>query len=75
MPEYGLQLFQFKRRGYPEHPFCIKAAVRHEDMRVRIESEEVAKCLNSDNGAGDGFIFGNLLLKKDLQRNFLCVQP
>ena len=26
MLEYGLQLFQFQRRGYPEHSFCVEAA-------------------------------------------------
>jgi hypothetical protein len=26
MPEYGLQLFQFQRRGHPEHPFCRRSS-------------------------------------------------
>jgi len=34
---------------------------------VRIESEEIAEGLDGDDGAGDGIIFGNRLLEKDLQ--------
>jgi hypothetical protein len=34
---------------------------------VSIESKEIAEGLNGDDGAGDGIIFGNRLLEKDLQ--------
>jgi hypothetical protein len=74
MPEDGVQLFQFQVRGDAEHAVAIETSVHHQDVAMGVESEEVAKCLYGDNGAGDGFIFGNLLLKKDLQRSFLCVQ-
>ena len=36
-------------------------------MAVRIESEEVTEYLHSNDRAGDGFIFGNRLLKKGIQ--------
>ena len=32
-----------------------------------IESKEVAKALHSNNGAGDGIIFRNCILEKNLQ--------
>jgi len=33
---------------------------------VRIESEEIAEGLDSDDGTRDGIIFGNRLSEKDL---------
>jgi len=66
--EDGLQLFQFQRRHNTEHAlFAIKAAIRHEDVAVRIESEEVTESLNGNAGAGDKIILRNHLLEKDLQ--------
>ena len=42
MPEDGLRLFQFKRRSDAEHAFvAVETAIRHEDVAVRIEAEEV----------------------------------
>ena len=68
VPEDGLQLFQLQGRGDTEHALvAIETAVRHENMGVRIESEEIAEGLHGDDGAGDGIIFGNRLLEKDLQ--------
>jgi len=68
VPEDGLQLFQLQGRGDAEHAaITIKTAVGHQDVAVGIESEEVAEGLNSDDGAGDGIIFGNRLLHEDLQ--------
>jgi len=36
-------------------------------MAVGVESEEVAKGLNGDDGAGDGILFRHRLPKKELQ--------
>jgi len=46
---------------------AIKTAVRHQDVAVGIESEKIAEGLDSDDGAGDGIVFGNRILEKDLQ--------
>jgi hypothetical protein len=68
MSEDGLQLFQLQRRGDAEHAsFSIEAAVRDEDVAVRIESEEIAEGLYGNDGAGDGIILRNNLPKKHLQ--------
>ncbi len=45
VPENRLQLFQVQRRSYPEYAPPLEASVRHQDMAVGIESEEVAKGL------------------------------
>jgi pyruvate,orthophosphate dikinase len=50
MPEYGLQLFQFQRRCYPEHSICVKAAVRNQNMKVRFEAQKVAAIKITVNG-------------------------
>jgi len=64
-----LQLFQLQGRGDAEHAaVTIKTAVSHQDVAVRIESEKIAEGLDSDDGAGDGIVFGNRILKKYLQR-------
>jgi hypothetical protein len=34
---------------------------------VRIESEEIAEGLDSDDGAGDGIVFPHCILDKDFQ--------
>jgi hypothetical protein len=62
VPEDDLYLFQFQRRSDAKH-----AAVGYENVAVRIESEEVAEGLDSDDCAGDGIIFRNRLLEKNLQ--------
>ena len=68
MPEDGLQLFQFQRRGDAEHALvAIEAAVRHEDVSVRIVSQEIAESLDSNDGAGNGIVFRSGLLQKNLQ--------
>ena len=36
-------------------------------MAVRIEAEEIAKGLDGDDGAGDGIVFRNRILEKNLQ--------
>jgi hypothetical protein len=72
-PEYlvtenGFQLFQFQRRRDAEHPtITIETAVRQKDMAVWIESEKIAEGLDSNDGAGDGNVFMNRILEKDLQ--------
>ena len=67
VPENRLQLFQVQRRSDPEHALPIEASVRHQDMAVGLESEEVAKGLDGDDGAGDGILLRHRLLKKELQ--------
>jgi hypothetical protein len=66
--EDGLQLFQLQGRGDTEHALVtVETAVRHQNVGVGIKSEEISKTLNSNDRAGDGIIFGNRLLEKDLQ--------
>lgn len=50
--------------------FClaIKTAIGHQDVGVRIDSEEVAEGLNGDDRAGDVIFFAGYLLKEDLQQ-------
>jgi len=68
VPEDGLQLFQFQRRSDAKHAlFTIKASICYEDVAVRIESKEITKRLHSDDCAGDGIIFRNRILEKNLQ--------
>jgi len=74
-PKGHEQLFQFQRRRDPDtlkgtrHAVPVKAAVRHQNVTLGIKSEEVAKVLNSNDCAGDGFIFGNCLPEKDLHHS------
>ena len=63
VPEDRLQLFQVHRRSDPEHALPVEASVRHQDMAVGIESEEVAKGLDGNDGAGDGILLRHRLLK------------
>ena len=68
VPEDGLQLFQLQRRGDAEHTSrSVETAVRHEDVAVGIEAEEVSESLHGDDGAGDGIILRDRLLEKHLQ--------
>ena len=68
MPENGFQLFQLQGRGDTEHALvAVETAVRHQNVGVRIKSEEIAEGLHGDDGAGDGVIFGNRILEKNLQ--------
>ena len=72
MLEDGLQLFQLQERHDAEHALvAVETAVRHQNVTVGIMSDEVAKRLHGGDGAGDGVIFGNHLLEKDLQ-GFPC---
>jgi hypothetical protein len=65
MPEDGVQFFPFKKWGDAEHALvAIETAVRHEDVGVRIESEEIAEGLDGDDGVGDGLISRNSQLGK-----------
>jgi len=50
------QLFHLQGRSDPEHALPVEASVRHQDMAVGIESEEVAEGLDGDDGAGDGIL-------------------
>ena len=68
MTENGFQLFKLQRRGDAEHAaIAIKTPVRHQDVTVWIDSEEIAESLDSNDGAGDGNVFMNRILEKDLQ--------
>ncbi len=60
--------FQLQGWSDAEHAaFAIKTAVGHQDVGVGIESEEIAEGLDSDDGAGDGIVFMNRILEKNLQ--------
>ena len=68
VPENGLQLFEFQGRRDAKHSFlAIETAIRYENVTVGIESEEVAEGLDSNDCAGQGFLFRYGLLDKDLQ--------
>ena len=68
VPEYGLQLFQLQGWSDAGHAaVTIKTAVGHKDVAMGIESEEIAEGLDSDDGAGDGIVFMNRILEKNLQ--------
>ena len=72
-PEYlvtenGFQLFKLQRRRDTEHPLvAMETPVRQKDVTVWIESEKIAEGLNGDHGAGDGNVFMNRILEKDIQ--------
>jgi len=68
MLEDGLQLFKLQRRRDTEHALvAIETPVRQKDVAVGIESEKIAEGLHGDDGAGDGNVFMNRILEKDLQ--------
>jgi len=68
VPEESLQFFQFQRRSDAKHAFsAIEASICYEDVAVRIESKKITEGLHGDDGAGDGFIFRNRMLEKNLQ--------
>lgn len=70
MPEDSLQLFQVHRGNDPEHAASVKATVRYQDMAVGVESQEVAKGLDGDDGAGDGI----LLRHRNVNSTFIYTQ-
>ncbi len=41
-------LFRFQRKGYREHAFCVEAALRDENMAVKVEAEHIAEGLDGD---------------------------
>ena len=47
-------------------PLAIKTAIGQEDVAVRIESKKVAEGLDGNDSTGDGFLFGNRMLHKNL---------
>ena len=68
VPENGFQLFDLQRRRDAEHAFVpIKAAVRHQNVAVGIESKKITKRLDGDHRAGDGLFFRHGLLHKHFQ--------
>ena len=72
VPENGLQLFEFQRRGDTKHAsVSVKAAVGYENVAVGIEAKEIAEGLNGDDRSGDGFLSRHGLLHKNFQR-FPC---
>jgi len=60
VPKNRLQLFQVQGRSDPEHTLPVEASVRHQDMAVGIESEEVAKGLMAMTAPGMGFLSGTV---------------
>ena len=76
VPEDGLQLFEFQRRRNAKHSSLAidvvlslpkETAIGQEDVAVGIETEKVAEGLDSNDRAGDGFLFRYGLLDKNLQ--------
>ena len=45
------KVLQLKKRRHPEHPAAMETSVRTQDMQVRMESKEVTKRLNCNNGS------------------------
>ena len=62
-----LQVFQLKRRRHTEHAISIKAAVRAQNMEVRMLSKEIAKRMYGDNGPWNRFLLLDGFLEKFLQ--------
>ncbi|MBN2438495.1 MAG: hypothetical protein JXL20_07820 [Deltaproteobacteria bacterium] len=68
MSKDGLQLFELQGRRNAEHALvAVETTIRHEDVGLRIVSQEIAEGLHDDDGAGDGIVFRNCTLEKDLQ--------
>ena len=68
VPEEGLRFFQLQGRSDAEHAVvAVEAAIGHENVEVGIEPEKIAEGLDSVHGAGDGIIFRNRILDKNLQ--------
>lgn len=69
MSEDICQLFQFQRRGNPEHASAVvETAFRQWNVTVWIMSDEVAKCLDRYNRPRNGIFFRDRLLEENLQR-------
>jgi hypothetical protein len=68
MPEYGLQSIQLQRWRHPEHAFCVEAAVRDQDVAMRVEAKKIAEGLYGDDCAGNGLLLGSDPLKEVFQR-------
>ena len=51
--EDRLRPFQVQRMSDPKHALPVEASIRHQDMTVGIESQQVAKGLDGDDGAGN----------------------
>ena len=67
VPEDGFQFLQFEGRGDAKHPLvAIEAAVGDEDVAVGIEAEKIAEGLDGNDGTGDGIVFRNCILEKNL---------
>jgi len=70
VPEDRFQFLEFQRRRDPEHSlFAIEAPVRHNNVAVRIEPEEVAEGLDGDDRTGKWFLFRYGLLDEDFMMN------
>jgi len=48
--------------------FAIETAVRRQDVAAGVESEGSAERLHGDDCAGDGIVFRDRILEKNLQR-------
>ena len=70
------QLFHLQGRSDPEHALPVEASVRHQDMAVGIESEEVAKGLDGDDGAcRRSQALRTAPLQSELTRRFRVIHP
>jgi hypothetical protein len=67
VPEDFFQSFRGKARGYPEHAFSVKTAVRTQHMKVWIESKKIAEGLYGNNCPRYSAIFGDGFLKELFQ--------
>jgi hypothetical protein len=67
VPEYLFKVFEFKKRGHPEHTLSEKTPIRTQDMQVGVESKKVTKCLHSNNSSGHCVLFLDHFREKFLQ--------
>ena len=65
VPKDRLQLLQVQGRSDPEHAPVVEVSIRHQDMAVGVESEEVAKGLDGADSAGEGIPLRHRLPKKN----------
>jgi len=66
--KYCLQLFQLQWWGGAKHAAAAKAAIRHQDTTGRVETQEVAEGLNSNDGTGNGILLRDRLFEKNIQQ-------
>jgi hypothetical protein len=68
VPEDLFEVFSLETRGNPEHALAIKTAIRTQNVKVRVESQEIPKALDGNDGAGDRHLLWDDGLEKHFQR-------